>query len=168
METLRPTQKNLQGALLHPQVVDEYLQTELSLHRISGPFPQTSFPAIQIGRFGVIPKRHQVNKWWLIVDLSYPAGHSVNDNIPKPLYSLSYITVDDATHAIVQSGPDTLLAKVDIKSTFRLIPVHPANRHLLDMKWRNQIYIDGCLPFGLCSAPKLFNIVSDLLSWITV
>ena len=48
METLRPAQKYLQGALLHPQVVDEYLQAELSLHRISGPFPQTSCPAIQI------------------------------------------------------------------------------------------------------------------------
>ena len=148
METLQPAQKNIQGNLLYPQVVDEYLQTELSLHRISGPFPQTSCPAIQISRSEVIPKRHQVNKWQSIVNLSYPAGRSDNDNRPKPLCSLSYITVDDATHAIMQSGPDTLSAKVDIKSAFRLIPVHPADRHLLARKWRNQIYIDGCLPFG--------------------
>ena len=34
-------------------------------------------------------------KWRLIIDLSNPRGHSVNDIIPKTLCSLSYITVDD-------------------------------------------------------------------------
>ena len=34
------------------------------------------------------------------------------------------------------------------------------------MEWCNNIYINGCLPFGLHSAPKLFNILADLLSWI--
>ena len=63
-------------------------------------------------------------------------------------------------------GPGTLLAKIDIKSAFRLIPVHPADRHLLAMEWRGGIYIDTCLPFGLRSAPKLFNILADLLEWI--
>ena len=28
------------------------------------------------------------------------------------------------------------------------------------------MYVDTCLPFGLRSAPKLFNILADLLSWI--
>ena len=63
-------------------------------------------------------------------------------------------------------GPGTLLAKIDIKSVFRLLPVHPADRHLLAMKWKKQLYIDTCLPFGLRSAPKLFNILADLLSCI--
>ena len=34
------------------------------------------------------------------------------------------------------------------------------------MKWRQQLYIDTCLPFGLRSAPKLFNVLADLLKWI--
>jgi len=34
------------------------------------------------------------------------------------------------------------------------------------MKWREHIYIDHCIPFGLRSAPKLFNILADLLAWI--
>ena len=34
------------------------------------------------------------------------------------------------------------------------------------MLWYKQVYIDKCLPFGLCSAPKLFNILADLVSWI--
>jgi len=61
---------------------------------------------------------------------------------------------------------NTILAKIDIKSAFRLLPVHLADRHLLVMNWRNDIYIDHCIPLGLRSAPKLFNILADLLAWI--
>jgi len=39
--------------------------------------------------------------------------------------------------------------------------------HLLAMNWKQCIYVDTCLPFGLRSAPKLLNILADLLSWIS-
>ena len=163
---LKSARKNLNGALQHPQIVEEYLSTEVSHHRVAGPFNKEPPLTAHINRFGVIPKRHQPNKWRLIVDLSYPAGQSVNDGIPKTLCGLSYITIDSAIQNILQLGPDTLLAKIDIKNAFRLLPVHPADRHLLAMEWNNQVYFDACLPFGLRSAPKLFNILADLLSWI--
>ena len=133
-----------------------------------GPFNQITIPEAHINRFGVIPKAHQPNKWRLIVDLSHPAGKSVNDAIPKHLCSMSYISVDDAIEKIITLGPGALLAKIDIQSAFRLIPVHPADRHLLAMEWRGSIYIDTCLPFGLRSAPKLFNVLADLLEWILI
>ena len=59
-----------------------------------------------------------------------------------------------------------MLAKIDIKSGFRLLLVHQADHHLLSMKRNKQIFIDTCLPFGLRSSPKLFNVLADLLSWI--
>ena len=34
------------------------------------------------------------------------------------------------------------------------------------MEWDRNLYIDTCLPFGLRFAPKLFNVLADLLSWI--
>ena len=34
------------------------------------------------------------------------------------------------------------------------------------MEWHNGIYLDTCLPFGLRSAPKLLNIMADLLTWV--
>ena len=33
------------------------------------------------------------------------------------------------------------------------------------MKWDNKIYVDGMLPFGLRSAPKIFNSVADAMEW---
>ena len=59
-----------------------------------------------------------------------------------------------------------ILAKIDIKSAFWLLLVHPSDRSLLGMRWRDQTYIDHCIPFGLLLAPKLFNILADLLAWI--
>ena len=67
-----------------------------------------------------------------------------------------------AIEHILTTGPGTLLAKVDIKNAFQLLPVHPADHYMLAIKWNNQVYkyIDTCLSFGLHSAPKLFNILA--------
>ena len=165
-DKLKSAHRNLTGALQHPQFVEEYLATEILHHRVAGPFNKQHLPSVQLNRFRVIPKRHQSNKWRLIVELSYPAHHSVNDGIPRLLCGLSYITINHAIQKILELGTNTLLTKTDIKNAFRLLPVHPADRHLLAMEWRKHIYIDTCLPFGLRSAPKLFNILADLLSWI--
>ena len=146
--------------------MEEYLLTEIELGRVAGPYTSSELPATHISRFGVIPKRNQPGKWRLIIDLSYSKGHSINDGISKPLCELHYVTIDEAIDKIAQLGNGSLLAKIDIRSAFRLLPIHPADCHLLAMRWNNSLYIDTSLPFGLRSAPKLFNILADLLSWI--
>ena len=158
--------KNLQSAGEHPEVIDRYLQKEMDEQRVVGPFSRAMVPGLHVSRFGVIPKSHQSDSWRLIVDLSYPKGRSINDGIPKELCSITYISIDDVIQRILMLGPGTLLAKIDIKSAFRLMPVHPGDRHLLAMEWRSGVFIDTCLPFGLRSSPKLFNILADLLAWI--
>ena len=163
---LQSATKNLQCAYNHPQVVEDYLHSEVTTSRVAGPFYQAIVSGIQTSRLGVIPKGHQQDKWRLIVDLSHPVHHSVNDGIPSSLSSIQYITVDDAAQKIISLGPGTLMAKIDIRSPFRLIPVHPTDRHLLGMKWKEYTFIDTCLPFGLRSAPKLFNILADLLTGV--
>ena len=124
---LKPSKSNLEGAYSHPHVVQDYLQAEVRLRRVAGPFLSSWLPSCQISRFGVIPKNLQPGKWRLIVDLSHPKGKSVNDGIPKHLCSLKYITLEDAVQQILTLGPGALLAKIDIKSAFRLLPVHPAD-----------------------------------------
>ena len=163
---LSSSKRNLHSAAEHPEVINEYLLSELQESRVAGPFARSAIPSAHSSRFGVIPKSLQTGKWQLIVDLSHPKGKSVNDGIPKSFCSMSYITTDDAINRILALGKGTLLAKIDVQSAFRLIPVHPSDRHLLAMEWEDNIYIDTCLPFGLRSAPKLFNIMADLLAWI--
>ena len=63
-------------------------------------------------------------------------------------------------------GQGTLLAKFDVESAYRIIPVHSHDRYLLGMKWRGYYFIDLALPFGLRSAPFIFSSFADLLEWI--
>ena len=62
-----------------------------------------------------------------------------------------------------QLGKGALLAKVDIKATFRLVQVHPQDRYLLGVEWNGARYVDGSLSFGIRSAPKVFTAVVDAL-----
>lgn len=57
------------------------------------------------------------------------------------------------------------MAKIDIKSAYRLLAIHPQDRHLLGCRWQGSLYVDTALPFGLCSAPKIFNAVADAVAW---
>ena len=64
---LRRAPRNLASAVKQPQVVQSYLDRELSLGKILFVPPQASSPPlIQISSFGVIPKKHKPNKWQLI------------------------------------------------------------------------------------------------------
>ena len=156
---------NMGSAAVHPDVVREYIAKECTEGRILGPFVPNTLPNVHISRFGVIPKRSS-SGWRLILDLSSPEGRSVNDGIDPDLCSLSYVTIDDAARAILESGPGSLLAKIDIKSAYRIVPVHPEDRSLLGMMWDEGLYVDAVLPFGLRSAPKIFTALADALEWI--
>ncbi|KAL5502126.1 hypothetical protein EMCRGX_G008850 [Ephydatia muelleri] len=123
--------------------------------------------------FSVVPKGHATGKWRLITDLSYTPGKSVNDGINPKLCSLRYTSVDDVATAAAGLGRGALMAKVDIEAAYRLVPVHPHDRPLLGMEWKGQVllsilslvFADPMLPFGLRSAPKIFNAISDALEW---
>ena len=70
------------------------------------------------------------------------------------------------TDEIVKSVKGTELAKMDIASAYRMVPVHPGDRPLLAVQWAGKIFFDKRLPFGLRSAPKSFTAVADALQWI--
>jgi hypothetical protein len=150
----------------NPQVVQDYLEAELRRGVVLGPFIRAEVPKVHLNRFGVIPKPHQPGRWRLIVDLSYPEGRSVNDGISSDLCSLQYVKVDDVVRQLLQLGPGALMAKLDVKSAYWIVPVHPQDRHLLGMQWKDGVYVDAALPFGLRSAPKIFNALADAVEWI--
>ena len=43
-ESLKPSKRNMQSALQHPEVVDEYLAKEQQARRVRGPFNQITIP----------------------------------------------------------------------------------------------------------------------------
>ena len=98
--------------------------------------------------------------------MAHPDGASVNDGISDELSTLSYVSVDDIVDTILALSQGSLLAKIDVRSAYRVVPVHPEDRMLLGMVWKGSIYVDAALPFGLRSAPKMFTAVADACEWI--
>ena len=163
---LRPATGNTPSATHHPDVVSRYIADEVARGRMLGPFPpEWHAPALHINKIGVIPKGHDSGKWRMITDLSSPRGYSTNDGIDRDLCSLVYTTVDTVADAVFRLGPGAMMGKTDVESAYRLIPVHPHDRPLQAIKWDGSVFVDPMLPFGLRSAPKIFNAVADALQW---
>ena len=161
----RRATSNLLSASQNPEVVARYIQEEVSLGRVIGPLEPELAARVHISPFGVIPKGH-TGKWRLIVDLSSPPGSSVNDGIDPTVCSLTYISVDTVAEKVAQLGQRTFLAKVDVKSAYRIVPVNPEDRMLLGVQWGGGTFLDTRLPFGLRSAPIIFTALADALEWI--
>ena len=117
-QRLKPAKKNKPSADQHPSVIDEYLAHEVSRGRVAGPFDFPPLPNLQVSSFGVIPKRGQVGKWRLIVDLSSPRGSSVNDGIDPEEFTCHYITVYQVIQLVSQFGPGALMAKFDVEAAY--------------------------------------------------
>jgi hypothetical protein len=74
--------------------------------------------------------------------------------------------IDDIYDQIIQAGPGCTIIKRDIKDAFRIVPVAEDNQHLLAFQWHDSTYVECCLPFGLATAPYLFNLFAEALHWI--
>ena len=159
--------KNLPTALTQPTIVTANLAHEISLGRVAGPFETPPFPNFQVSPIGLVPKKNSA-KFRTIFHLSFPksGSTSINASISREDFSLQYVTIDNAIEGIKHFGHGCFLAKTDIESAFRLIPVHPDDYELLGMYWDGKYYHDKVLPFGLRSAPYLFNQLSDAIEWI--
>ena len=156
---------NLVSASQHPEVVSANLSKEMRMGRVAGPFSAPPLPNFQCHPIGVVPKKHST-EWRTIYHLSYPQGDSINDHIPKDPYSLQYVRVDDAIRMFQRLGSGAYMAKTDLKSAFRIMPIHPGDWNLLGIYWESHFYVDLYLPFGLRSSPFLFNQISEALEWI--
>ena len=57
----------------------------------------------------------------------------------------------------MELGRGSLLAKIDIKSAYRLIPIHPHNRKLFGIQRHLILYISGMLPWVYAYHPNSFQ-----------
>ena len=153
---------NLSSAKKWPEVVSKKLQEELATGRITGPTLEPPFKNCVISPIGVVPKKEQ-GKFRMIHHLSYPKGNSVNEAIAKEEKTVFYPSVDDAIEVILKSGDNVWLAKTDIKSAFRIVPVHPDHYSALGICWQGKYYFDRCLPMGCATSCKIFTGISDCL-----
>jgi len=100
--------------------------------------------------------------------LSYPAldTNSINGGIPEHYGTIIYSGISDAIPAIQDMVKYCLLVKRDVESAFRHIPISPLDSPLLGFHWKGTHYAESFLPFGLRTAPYLFNFFAEVFYWI--
>lgn len=156
---------NLKSARENPEVLRDKVGKEVALGRMFGPFTSLPFSNFRVSPLGVVPKK-EVGKFRLIHHLSHPKGFSVNDGISKEDATVSYVSFDRAVMLVRQSGPGALMAKSDVESAFRLLPVHPECYHLLGCTVDGEYYYDACLPMGCSISCYFFELFSSFLEWV--
>ena len=156
---------NSPSTLANQGVVAKFIGTQVNAGYMIGPLPPHECAHITTSRLAVIPKKTP-GQFRVIVDLSSSHNFSVNDNLHRNLTHVAYASVDEAAAIMHNLGRQALMAKVDIKDAYRLIPVHPQDRRFLGISWQGAVYVDCQLPFGLASAPAIFSAVALALEWI--
>ena len=163
--TTNNSDKVLSSAKLKPDIVNKKLGKEMKSGRIEGPFPVSPYNNPVFSPLGIVPKKVP-GEYRVIHHLSYPEGISINDGISKENSTVKYASISDAIKHIVSFGKNCYLAKSDIQSAFRIIPITPQEYHLLGFKWENNCYFDRCLPMGASSSCAIFEKFSSSIEWI--
>ena len=160
--------ENHPSAVNFPSDVDTYFQKELSHKAIVGPFHDFPFP-VHFSPLLSRPKPDDTR--WVIVNLSYPYGASLNDCISDAIYDnvsfqLKYPAVQDIVEEIQALNSDVLLSKIDISRAFRNLRIDPRDFDLLALKWRDASYLDISVPMGLKTGSALCQRITDVLRHI--
>ena len=157
--------RNHPSVLDNAALVDKMIKSELELGRIAGPFSFVPLNNFVISPLGLIPKK-EVGSFRLIHDLSFPKGNSINFGIPREFCTVSYEDYDYFVPMLAYVGRGCYIAKADIESAFRIIPINPSDYHLLGFTMGKQYLYDRCLPMGCSVSCKLFEDFSCAIQWI--
>ena len=156
---------NLQSASTNIPAIFNCVLEELKQHRMAGPFESPPLPNFRTSPIGVVPKKEST-KFRMITDLSSPKGFSINDFISDDEASVSFNSFDSAVELVSRLGRGALMAKLDVKSAFRICPVQNRDWHYLGFSFLGYFFVDLCLPFGLRSSVERFTQLSNTLLWI--
>lgn len=145
---------NHASALKHSHLVEKDLLYQLSV----GQYVRSDRAPQIVSALGAIPKDPSSHEVRVIHDASRPVGQAINDY--ATLTTVKYQTLDEAYNL---AKPTFYMAKVDLKSAYRSVPIHPSDYCLTGLEWHFEgeeqpAYLFDCrLPFGASLAPSIFN-----------
>ena len=147
------TPVNHASAHRHPAVITKFIQKELSLDALLGPFGAPPFsPWTKISPLMTRDKPSGDGKR-VIIDLSFPPGRSVNDGVGKNFFQgrdLTYTLPSplDLAEEILKAGRSALLWKADLERAYRQMRIDPLYYPLLAIQHEGATCLDICPSFG--------------------
>jgi hypothetical protein len=133
------------------ELADSQIKDEI----VNGNYIPVKEPPLVVSPLGVIPKADGGVR--IIHDCSRPQGSAVNDYATHSDRQV-FQSVDDAA-SLLRKG--YYMAKVDLKSAYRSVPLSPRSCEVTGIKWlvngSYQYFYDSKLPFGAKLAPGIFH-----------
>ena len=148
---------NHKGVLEFPDAINHYLATEHSNNTLLGPFFTNPFPDRTASfLLNSVPKRDSDERR-VILDMSFPSGHSVNDGIDKDCYlgvciDLTYPTIDTFVTVVKAVGPGALMYKRDLCRGYHQIWTDPFDVPHQGFFWQDAFYFDTVLVMACTSS----------------
>ena len=150
----------------HADAVSQKLAKELAAGRLRGPFDNPPFPQFHVSPAKIIEKSTQ-GEFRFLHNLSWPYDDSsVNAGIDQSSKSVKYASLQKAMRLIMTLPRGALTRKSDIKSAFKIIPIHPDDHHKLGLYIFGKFYYDVTLAMGAASACQIFEAFSTALEAI--
>ena len=167
---LRSTMVNHASALRQPEDLEHYIHTEMQHGALIGPFTEPPMRPIHISPLMTRDKRNSKYKR-VIMDLSWPAGESVNDGVDGDNYidgpaTIRLPTVEYMEHRVLELGSGCFMYKTDLARGYRQLRVDPLDWPLLGFGHRGSYYLDICPPFGLKTSAMCMQRTSQAICYI--
>ena len=161
---------NQKSAKDHPSHVQAYLQEEIAMGAIEGPFEKKTFFSCHVSPFMSRPKPNSDSRR-VTVDFSWPNDESVNYGVDKHGYmgadfALTFPTIDHFTSAWTKLGRGSHIYKIDVSRAFWHLKMDPFDFDSLGIYW-NGLYINTCLPFGSRHESQFCQRTKDEVRYIT-
>src|SRR5882724_3498999 len=156
---------NLRSALYHNDIISKEIDSlwlEGCIHR---PFSEPPLPHFHCSPLGSLsckcnPKQHIFNHY------SWPEFGLVNSQTPDMEGSIHYNSFTSMVAVLKESGKGSLLTKLNLRDTYRHIPVCSMDWNLLGFHWRENFYYHHSNVQGevgplhiksICRSPSLDN-----------
>ena len=168
------TPKNHASALRHPTVISKFINKELEMEAMLGPFEGDPFiPWTKVSPLMTRDKPSGMGKR-VIIDLSFPPGRSVNDGVQKHAFQGRPFTYTlpsplDLAEAILRAGPGASLWKADLERAYRQMRIDPLDYPLLAVRHQGRTYLDVCPSFGCrCSGGAQQRVSNSVVHLMTM
>lgn len=145
-------------------VIDQYLAEECAAGRIYMRRGLPPFANLRVSPLGCVPKTSEgvQTGWRTTHDLSFGGDESINSNIDQLLMQTSSLR---QYLELVDSTPDPLLWKIDIKAAYRTLGVREVDQPLLGFVWREYWCAERAVGFGGRSSPARWGEVASIIEF---
>ena len=131
-----------------------------------GPVEEEEVPA-EAKVNGIMVKKKPNGSARVILNLSAPAGMSVNDGITAEDFPAVMSSAEAWIRVLNKAGKGCWIAKTDWASAYKQIPVRQGDTNLQWFEWAGKFFKELCLIFGSASSAGIFDdaakVVLDLV-----